>query len=458
MEAINRVFQFREGKLVLYYVAGVCGWLLFSNELVNLIFSDTYLLLTLKNVNAWILTIASFGVLTLIVHGVWQRMQEKEQRIEQLLEERKLVVELEKSELHDTLMRIFRKAPSPMAILTGGDHTYDFVNESYFRTMGRRKMVGKTVRQIFPEAVSQGVIDKLDQVYRTGKPHYDRAQPFRIEGPGENRTVYRDVVYNPMTDGAGEVYGIFVQCNDITERVKAQKRLEMELENRNRFVDRLQNRTLGNFAIAQALFHLQSEETPVTDTHLALEHKESRLQTLANIQGLMGEEGHLEQVPFHTFIHRHIKWLFNFYGRKQPDLHLLTVDLPMELDQALAMGLLLNEVLFSLVNCHHDEFSKMKLRADRSEAGKSTLLISVNLGGDEIWETLDSVVSGRQTSLTENLLRYVNAELEHAVTPNRSVVCLKFLDTFKDVPLVEYLNARRAGMDLTPKGTPVEAA
>ncbi|MDZ7772714.1 MAG: PAS domain-containing protein [Balneolaceae bacterium] len=458
MEAINRVLQIREGKLALYYLAGVSGWLLFSNELINLLFSDAYLLLTLKNVNTWILAIASFGFLTMMIHGVWYRLQEKDKRIEQLLEERKLVVDLEKSELHDTLMRIFRKAPAPMAILTGESHTYEFANESYVRTMGQKKMVGKTVRQILPEAAKQGILEKLDRVYRSGKPHYDRGHALRIKSPGGIKTVYRDVVYNPMTDGTGEVYGIFVQFNDITDRVKAQKKLEQKLVNSKHFMDRLQDRTLGNFAIAQALFHLQSEETHESDTHLALEHKESRLQTLANIQELMGENGNVEQVPFHAFLHRHIKWLFNFYGRKQPDLHLLIDELPMDLDRAIAMGLVLNEVLFALVNCHHDEFSKMKVRTDSSDPRQTTLLITVNLGGDEIWETLDSVVSGRQTSLTGRLLRFVNAELEHAVTPRQSVLVMKYTDAYMEQPLIDYLNDERVRREISVENTPGEAA
>ncbi|MBF9033862.1 PAS domain-containing protein [Rhodobacterales bacterium HKCCE2091] len=117
---------------------------------------------------------------------------------------------------------LFEQAPGAVAILRGPKHVFEIVNPAYEVLIGRRDIVGKPVAEALPEVVSQGFVDLLDQVYRSGEPYRGHAMPVvldREQGP-EERNV--DFVFQPVTDTAGKRYGVFVQATDVTDTIRAE--------------------------------------------------------------------------------------------------------------------------------------------------------------------------------------------------------------------------------------------
>ena len=46
---------------------------------------------------------------------------------------------------------MFEQAPGFITILRGPEHTYEFANATYRRLFGDRELIGKTVREAFPD-------------------------------------------------------------------------------------------------------------------------------------------------------------------------------------------------------------------------------------------------------------------------------------------------------------------
>src|SRR3954469_10419598 len=63
------------------------------------------------------------------------------------------------------LAEIIRQAPSFMCVLRGPDHIFELANDRYYDVVGRRDLIGRTVRQAFPELEGQGYFELLDRVY-----------------------------------------------------------------------------------------------------------------------------------------------------------------------------------------------------------------------------------------------------------------------------------------------------
>jgi PAS domain S-box-containing protein len=124
-----------------------------------------------------------------------------------------------------------------MAMLRGRDQVFELVNDAYLQLVGhRRDIVGKTAREALPEIEGQGFFELLDKVYTTGKPFVGRNLRVGLQrepgSPVEERFV--DLVYQPVTDGEGQVSGIFAEGYDVTERVQAEESLrESEARFRN---------------------------------------------------------------------------------------------------------------------------------------------------------------------------------------------------------------------------------
>lgn len=123
----------------------------------------------------------------------------------------------------ERLRAMFAQAPGFMAMLTGPEHRYELVNGAYLGLVERADVVGRTVREVLPEVAAQGFLALLDQVYASGRPHTGAATEIWLTGgDGLSHQHYLDFVFQPVRDEAGAVIGIFVQGNDVSERVRAE--------------------------------------------------------------------------------------------------------------------------------------------------------------------------------------------------------------------------------------------
>ena len=151
-----------------------------------------------------------------------------------------------------SLAQMFEQAPSFIALLGGPKHRFHLTNAAYQRAIDHRDVTGRTVAEALPDAVAQGYIELLDEVFRTGRPHKATAARFDVQatpgGPVNER--YLDFVYQPITDAHGAVSGIFVEGHDVTERTSAEALLK---ENEARYRTLFESIEVG-FCIVEMKF------------------------------------------------------------------------------------------------------------------------------------------------------------------------------------------------------------
>jgi len=133
---------------------------------------------------------------------------------QQVLTERRLEAEA------NSFAQLFEQAPSFMAVLRGPEHRIELANPGYMRLIGHRDVLGKRVIEALPEAIAQGYLKLLDEVYRSGQAYAASGARYTVQvspdGPVVER--YIDFVYQPITDADGRVSGIFVEGFDTTSR------------------------------------------------------------------------------------------------------------------------------------------------------------------------------------------------------------------------------------------------
>jgi diguanylate cyclase (GGDEF)-like protein len=125
------------------------------------------------------------------------------------------ILHLEQERLH----QLFQQAPGFICVLRGPRHVFELANDAYYQLVGHRRVIGHPVGEVLPEVVTQGFLEKLDNVYATGTPFIGRAMPLELQrvAGGDWEQSYIDLIYQPIMDGAGKVTGIFVQGSDVTE-------------------------------------------------------------------------------------------------------------------------------------------------------------------------------------------------------------------------------------------------
>jgi PAS domain S-box-containing protein len=140
----------------------------------------------------------------------------------------RIAAERRAAEERERLTRAFENAPGFICILEGPDHVYSFANESYRKLFGRPELVGKPVREAFPELAGQSFFEWLDHVYETGERFVAASVPVLVRMSAEAEEadqLFLDFVYAPLRDESGRVTGIFCEGYDVTGKHDAQAAL-----------------------------------------------------------------------------------------------------------------------------------------------------------------------------------------------------------------------------------------
>ena len=193
-----------------------------------------------------------------------ERTREALETANAMLEEQQEEMEVVNQQLHDTvgelaaqttavdavnaalraaeqrLRDVFEQAPVAVAVLTGPDHVYTLVSPRYAESPGAgRALIGRSVRDAFPELEGQGFFETMDHVYATGEPFFANERGVLIDRDrdGSPEEFFFDVGYQPLRDADGAVYAIASVAVEVTKQVHDRRALEAaraEAEEANR--------------------------------------------------------------------------------------------------------------------------------------------------------------------------------------------------------------------------------
>ena len=127
----------------------------------------------------------------------------------------------------ETYQSLFAQAPAIICILRGPEHRHEFVNPMYQQVFPHRQLLGRTVAEALPEVKDQGIIELLDEVYRTGETFRAQEMPVQLERDAnqELRDSYFNFTYQQFQE-SGAPAGIMVFAFEVTALVQARQALE----------------------------------------------------------------------------------------------------------------------------------------------------------------------------------------------------------------------------------------
>ncbi|GAA4341992.1 PAS domain-containing protein [Flaviaesturariibacter amylovorans] len=135
-----------------------------------------------------------------------------------------------------TLYEVLMQLPAHISLLMGDTFVFELVNPPALAVIGGRDVIGKRLGEAFPELEEQGFGDLLMQVYRSGEPYLAKELPARLNFPdGSTQEYFVDVTYLPFRDSAGSIVGVISFSYDVTDAVRARRRIQ-ESEERFRFM------------------------------------------------------------------------------------------------------------------------------------------------------------------------------------------------------------------------------
>ncbi|MBA2684876.1 MAG: PAS domain-containing sensor histidine kinase [Gemmatimonadaceae bacterium] len=173
----------------------------------------------------------------------------------------------------DRLRTVFSDAPVGIAVLRGPEHRFESANKSYIDVVGRGSLIGKTVREAFPDLEGQGIYPALDKAYATGTPFVAEEMLIKLDRNDDGVLLdsYFDFVYQPLRDPSGSVEGIAVIITDVTTIALARR----SAEQRERSTSEL------NEALVSQQTELETLNAHLQEQAMEMEQRTEEAQTLS---------------------------------------------------------------------------------------------------------------------------------------------------------------------------------
>ncbi|HEY9861875.1 MAG TPA: PAS domain S-box protein, partial [Candidatus Obscuribacterales bacterium] len=161
---------------------------------------------------------------------VTERKQIEAERTQLLERERlaRLEAESERKRLYDILIQF----PAMIGIVKGPNLVYEFANPTYLQIIGRRPdIIGKPIREVFPELKGQIYFEALEEVYRTGKLFIREESPayWDRNGDGVLEEAFFNCIFSAWRDAEGTIQGVLIYNIEVTAQVKARQQIEQLL-------------------------------------------------------------------------------------------------------------------------------------------------------------------------------------------------------------------------------------
>jgi PAS domain S-box-containing protein len=135
------------------------------------------------------------------------------------------------AESEKSFRTMIMQSPIPMTIFRGPEFIIEIANTEMFKRMWRREeaeVTGKKLLEVFPELKDQPYPEQLKKVYATGETYRDTESLAYVQGNDGMKKFYLDYEYAPLFETDGSISGIMVTVNDVTEKVEARQRVEIE--------------------------------------------------------------------------------------------------------------------------------------------------------------------------------------------------------------------------------------
>jgi signal transduction histidine kinase/DNA-binding response OmpR family regulator len=171
--------------------------------------------------------------------------------------------ERSRARLYTQLMQ----APVPVCAFLGPGLVYDLANPRYERMVGRTGIVGRPIREVFPELPDDApIFQALEGVYASGEPYTaeEFLVPLDVQGDGTVEDHFFKLTAQPMRDAAGQVFGVIAVAVDVTGQVRARREVEVANRSKDEFLAMLGHELrnpLAPIVTALQLMELRGDET-----------------------------------------------------------------------------------------------------------------------------------------------------------------------------------------------------
>lgn len=292
-------------------------------------------------------------------------------------------------------------------IIVGNDKKIKHVNKTALDMMGyasESDMVGQTCHATMcPSLKNQCPILDLDQCL-------DKAERILIDKEGNKIPIIKSAI--PLTmDGEEVILESFI---DITALKNAEKALEKALEDKEMLMKEIYHRVKNNLMVISSLLNLQSNYITDEEARDIFKDSQKRAHSMALIHERLYRSTDMKHLDFGDYIRTLVMDLFRTYvaDPNRIQLELEIEDLMLDIDTAIPLGLIVNELLSNSMKHAFPGGQKGKIKLEFKSDNGGCLMV---VGDDGIGLPPNLDIKHTETlglQLVNSLIGQIDAEME----------------------------------------------
>jgi len=169
----------------------------------------------------------------------------------------------------------------------------------------------------------------------------------------ESKRIHKDgtvkdvIIYGVPVTLEGKTLAIFGMYVDITDKKKAEKKIQKSLREKEILLAEIHHRVKNNLAVITGLLELQSYNTESESARQALVDSQRRVNSISLVHEKLYQSESFSEIQFDNYLEELIKVIKMSIGRSERKVNIEIDADPVELTltQAIPCGLLLNEVV-----------------------------------------------------------------------------------------------------------------
>ena len=171
----------------------------------------------------------------------------------------------------------------------------------------------------------------------------------------DGEMIYTMMATAPLLNVDNNIQGIMATFADISDMIMAEKQIKASLEEKEVLLREIHHRVKNNLQIISSLMSLQSEYTQEPETLKMFQESKNRIRSMALIHEKLYQSEDMAHINFGEYLKSLVEMLSSFHKEKRNDVDVcLNCDnVFLEIDTAISMGLIVNELVS---NCFKHAF------------------------------------------------------------------------------------------------------